>query len=157
MFGLGIIFLFLSVSSVNQAKYTFYPFIKSCPGIFGLLWKDDVSRLKELIYPVYQIVTTIRSYPQGTNFYFAPDFEEANYITGWYVYILTRYFAYPQKVFKLHHSLYNHSINEYIQKYIGGQKKYSELDWIISRNIKYIITIKNNWFSILPVDSDITI
>lgn len=157
--GLFIIAFYLITSIGNQIRYTFTPFIKSYKNLPYMLAKDDLGQLKELTNPIYNIVEGINKYPEDTNFYFVPCFEDSgnSAVWWWYLYIISRYFAYPRKIFAMDVILYNNNKNEYKKKFMPHGKNYSKLNWIKDREIKYIILFRNNVVSILSLNADINL
>ena len=157
--GLFFIILLIITTFTNQIKYSIIPFLNSYKLVPYLLPKDDLSLLKELAYPVYRIIDEINTYPEETNFYFVPCFEDSGntQIWWWYLYILTRYLCYPRKIFCMDARLYSESKEEFISKYNGDAKRYSDLEWIKIRNIKYVILFRNNTVSILPIETKINL
>jgi hypothetical protein len=156
--GLLLIGFYIITAINNQITYIFKPFFESYKNIPSMLFYDDIGQLKQLYYPIYKIVDEINKYPQDTNFYFTPCFEDSNNTESWwYLYIRVRYVCYPRKIFVNSPLLYNGSKKAYRKHFVGDSKQYDELDWIKNRNIDYVILFRNNTVSILPIDSEIVL
>jgi len=157
--GLFLLAIVLTVTLSSQIRYQILPFLRSYKSIPYLLSKDDLSLLKEFAYPVYRLIGGINTYPEDTNFYFAPCFADSGntQIWWWYLHIVTRYFCFPRKILCMDSVLYSDNKDVFISKYIGDAKKYSDLEWIKARKISYVILFRDNAVSILPIDTEINL
>jgi hypothetical protein len=155
--GFLVIFSLLALSLNSQLKYTLQPFFNSFRSIPGMLARDDAGQLKELSPSIYQIIEEINKYPPEANFYFEPHFApwQSQGVWWWYVYIISRYLCYPRKVFSLAGIAYHNSRIEYLNKFIGQAKFYSQLSWLRGQGIQYVVLLRQGRVLVLPVSAEI--
>ena len=157
--GLCFLIFFLVISLADQLRYTFLPGIKGWSIIVQRLPLGDLPLL-EAVAPAYaSFIARINRFPEATRFYFAPSFADSGNTAfdWWYLYILSRYCAYPRKVFCLHPSLYGGDRQRYLKEFIGTKTHYSDLAWIRERSITQVILVRNNAVYLLPVDHEIVL
>lgn len=118
---------------------------------------SDEQKLEAQAPDLAALVKAVNNYPETTRFYFVPSFADSGN-TGrqpWYIYILTRYFAYP-RIIACHDSLqYAGSKNVYLERFIGNARTWYDVEWVRDKHINIIILMRNNRVDFLPVHAQI--
>ena len=150
----------LLFSLFAQSKYNLEGFLKNRAQITQLLKMDDLARHYALLGPVARVIEEIEKLPKESVLYFVPVFGDTpqakeNSLWWWHLDHILRYFCYPRKIVVLHFDLYGDKRQEYLVKFMKGAKRFSDLDWIRSRGITYIILYRDNRISILPASTPV--
>ncbi|MFH1678359.1 MAG: hypothetical protein ABH914_01930 [Candidatus Omnitrophota bacterium] len=159
---IGIVFLSLLfiLGFMNQWNYNLAPFLKSREDIFYMLSLPEPQRYCLLLGNVCSVVKIIEELPVDTILYFVPVFPDTpgadqNIFWWWHLNHILRYFCYPRKIVVLHFILYDDNKAEYMQKFMEGKRRFSELGWIKSRGITRLLIYRNNRVAIAPVTMSI--
>jgi hypothetical protein len=150
---LGIL---LVSASLNQFNFSLKPFFLARKDIPAMISRNDTEKLHVLAPDLFALIRAVNAFPAQTRFYFMPCFQDSGN-TGrwwWYVFVLTRYFAYPRIILSHNASLWD-TKEAFITKYIGKARTYQEIDWITSKNIQVIILMRNNRVDFLSTDTPI--
>ena len=157
--GLAILVLAALILNSFRAQWTLTarPLLSRSRDISTMLRLTDLEKLTALAPNYSVLIRELRRYPEGTNFYFVPEFQDSQNrgFWWWYLYLLTRYYVYPRKLF-CHDSVLDDGRKDvFIQRWIGGAKTFSEISWVKEKKIDRIILIRHNKAEILPVSAKV--
>jgi hypothetical protein len=152
----AVIGALLVSAGLNQFNFSLKPFFLARKDIPAMISRNDTEKLQVLAPDLFALIRAVNAFPPQTRFYFMPCFQDSGN-TGrwwWYVFVLTRYFAYPRIILS-HNASLRYTKENFIARYIGKARTYQDLDWIKSKNIQVIILMRNNKVEFLGVDTPI--
>jgi len=153
----AIILALLLNALVTQHKNTLKPWLARGSDLTAMLQLTDSEKLTALAPAYAGLIKEIRRYPAGTRFYFVPCFEDSGN-TGlwwWYVYLLSRYYSYPNQLLCHDSVLYDDRKDIYLERWIKGSRTFNGIPWVKEHKIEQIILMRNNQVQILPVSSEV--
>ena len=153
----AVILTLLVIALRSQASHTLKPWSLRARDAAFMLNLPDREKLAALAPAYANLIREIRRYPAGTRFYFVPCFADSGN-TGlwwWYVYLLSRYYSYPNQLLIHDSVLYNDRKDIYMERFISGSRTFNDLPWVKERKIEQIILMRNNQVQILPTTTEI--
>lgn len=155
---LAVLLALLLVSVHDQYRLTLKPFISHFSAIPKILPLNDIQKLEQFAPDIYPLIQAINSYPPGTRFYFVPCFQDSGYNERWwwYVFLLTRYITYPRIILSHDPIVFQSNKSTYLEQIIGKASIWSDMDWIASRKVQFIILLRNSNVSIRSINTPVT-
>jgi hypothetical protein len=153
---LAIVAALMVAALYNQYKATLTPWCSRFRDTTLMLSLSDRDKLAVLAPAYAGLIQEIRRFPPGTRFYFVPSFTDSGNTKfwWWYVYLLSRYFSYPNQLLCHDVILYGNDKNIYLERWIKGSRTFRDIPWIKERHIEQIILMRNNQVQILPLAAE---